>query len=221
MQTLKLAGTAASYTPLFQGPDFLARRRCPDNLWRFWSYTSLFYSVTGSLTHMEWTSVVTCAHGRRSLGHIEAKWGHGDIGKIWRPYGFTRKRLAWGGHGNKTTCQQWTAAEAEAATSTGDNIPRHKRTTVTCTSDPRSCPGRSGTWGSGLASACPNIASWSLQYPSLHHMKGVQMHFALRKSWKNSTKHWSNCLWWEIVPSDSSPSKNSRHWSEPLGRLDW
>ena len=97
MQTLKLAGTAASYTPLFQGPDFLARRRCPDNLWRFWSYTSLFYSVTGSLTHMEWTSVVTCAHGRRSLGHIEAKWGHGDIGKIWRPYGFTRKRLAWGG----------------------------------------------------------------------------------------------------------------------------
>ena len=41
-----------------------------------------------------------------------------------------------------------------------------------------SCPGRSGTWGSGLASACPNTASWSLQYPSLHPLKGVQMHFA-------------------------------------------
>ena len=144
-------------------------------------------------------------------GHLDTLRQNGDMGtsgKIWRPYGFTRLRLAWGGHGNKTTCRQWTAAEAEAATSTGDNIPRHKRTTVTCSSDHRplkghvigtlppgcanwndritfasancilSCPGRSGTWGSGLASACPNTASWSLQYPSLHPMKGVQMHFA-------------------------------------------
>ena len=84
---------------------------------------------------------VTYAHGMGSLGHIEAKWGHGDIREDMTAVWIHTITVGMGGHGNKTTCRQWTAAEAEAATSTGDNIPRHKRTTVTCSSDPRPLKG--------------------------------------------------------------------------------
>ena len=61
-----------------------------------------------------------------------------------------------------------------------------------------SCPGRSGTWEVALPVPVQTRLHevYSILVCILWKGSKCTLHiFALRKSWKNSTKHWSNCLW--------------------------